>query len=138
MARPSEYDFELCKEICEEIAGGTNIIRALELKDNYPSWPTFRKWKNENTELLTLYVSSQQDKAIALENEIDDLRDRLLQNEIDYQTYNALVNTLKWKMAKMYPKVFGDKTIHSGDEDNPIQVVTRPRIEFVKKDNEVD
>ena len=25
MARPSEYDFEMCKEICDSIANGMNI-----------------------------------------------------------------------------------------------------------------
>ena len=34
MARPSEYDFDLCIEVCELIANGQNIINALESK-----WP---------------------------------------------------------------------------------------------------
>jgi hypothetical protein len=130
MARPSEYNFEICKDICEGIASGNNIIRVLESNNNFPSWPTFRRWKNNNDELRTLYVSSQQDKALALENEIDDLRDMLITKEIEYPVYNALVNTLKWKMAKMYPKVFGDKTdVTSGGEK--IQNTTL-QIEIIK------
>lgn len=117
MARPSEYNFDLCIEICDEIAKGRNVIETLNSDDRYPDWTTFRRWKNNNEELRTLYVNSQQDKAIALENEIDDLKTMLLAKEIDYPTYNALVNTLKWKMAKMYAKLFGDKiqTEHSGE-----------------------
>lgn len=117
MARPSEYNFDLCIEICDEIAKGRNVIETLNSDNRYPDWTTFRRWKNNNEELRTLYVNSQQDKAIALENEIDDLRNMLLAKEIDYPTYNALVNTLKWKMAKMYSKLFGDKiqTEHSGE-----------------------
>lgn len=117
MARPSEYNFDLCVEICDEIAKGRNVIETLNSDNRYPDWTTFRRWKNNNDELRTLYVNSQQDKAIALENEIDDLRNMLLAKEIDYPTYNALVNTLKWKMAKMYSKLFGDKiqTEHSGE-----------------------
>ena len=130
MARPSEYNFELSKEICNEIASGNNIIRILESDAKYPNWTTFRRWKNNNEELRTLYVSSQQDKALALENEIDDLRDMLITKEIEYPIYNALVNTLKWKMAKMYPKVFGDKTdVTSGGEK--IQSTTL-QIEIIK------
>jgi hypothetical protein len=130
MARPSEYNFEICKDICEGIASGNNIIRVLESNNDFPSWPTFRRWKNNNDELRTLYVSSQQDKALALENEIDDLRDMLITKEIEYPVYNALVNTLKWKMAKMYPKVFGDKTdVTSGGEK--IQNTTL-QIEIIK------
>ena len=117
MARPSEYNFDLCIEICDEIANGRNVIETLNSDDRFPDWTTFRRWKNNNEELRTLYVNSQQDKAIALESEIDDLRAMLLAKEIDYPTYNALVNTLKWKMAKMYAKLFGDKiqTEHSGE-----------------------
>jgi len=52
-----------------------------------------------------------------MENELDDLRDMLTSKEIDASTYNVLAQTLKWKMAKFYPKVFGDKTdITSGGE----------------------
>lgn len=108
MARPSEYDFELCKLICDELADGDNIKSILK-DSKYPDWTTFRRWKNGHEELRTLYVSSQQDKAIALEMEMDDLRASLMTEEIDYRTYNVLVQTLKWKMAKFYPKVFGDK-----------------------------
>ncbi|CAB4136401.1 hypothetical protein UFOVP584_54 [uncultured Caudovirales phage] len=117
MARLTEYNFELCIEICEEIALGSNIMTILENNSNYPSWSTFRRWKRDNEELRTLYINSQQDKAEALEKEMDDYRSMLLAKEIDASTYNTLVQTLKWKMAKFYPKVFGDKTdITSGGE----------------------
>jgi hypothetical protein len=112
MARPSEYDFELCKEICDQLADGSNIKRILNSNEDYPHWTTFRRWKNENEELRTLYVSSQQDKAVALEDELDELRDELRKDKICNKTYNVLAQTLKWKMAKFYPKVFGDnKTV---------------------------
>ena len=109
MARPSEYNFKLCEEICDEIANGKNIIKILESKEEYPSWPTFRRWKNEHEELRTLYVNSQQDKGIALENEIDDIMQLVKEGTIDASTANVLIQTLKWKMAKFYPKMFGDK-----------------------------
>ena len=31
------------------------------------------------------------------------------------------IDARKWALSKMFPKKFGDKTIHSGDADNPIQ-----------------
>lgn len=113
MARPSEYNFKICEEICDEIANGKNIIKVLESKEEFPSWPTFRRWKNENEELRTLYVNSQQDKGIALENEIDDTMQLLKEGTIDASTANVLIQTLKWKMAKFYPKLFGEKIDHT-------------------------
>jgi hypothetical protein len=117
MARLNEYNIEVCLKICEEVAQGGNIMRVLEAKDEYPTWSTFRRWKRDNEELRTLYINSQQDKAEALENEMDDYRSMLLAKEIDASTYNTLVQTLKWKMAKFYPKMFGDKVQqeHSGE-----------------------
>lgn len=117
MARLTEYNYELCIDICNELANGQNIKRILDSNKDYPDWTTFRRWKQNNEELRILYINSQQDKAIALENELDDLRDLLTAKEIDSSTYNVLAQTLKWKMAKFYPKVFGDKTdITSGGE----------------------
>jgi hypothetical protein len=131
MARLTEYDFDLCVEICDQLADGENIKRILESKTNYPHWTTFRRWKRDNEELRTLYINSQQDKAIALENELDDLRDMLMTKEIDPSTYNTLAQTIKWKMAKFYPKVFGDKTdITSGGEK--IQNPSIISVEIVK------
>jgi hypothetical protein len=130
MARLTEYNFILCIEICEEVAQGNNIMRILDKNNNYPSWSTFRRWKRDNEELRTLYINSQQDKAEALEKEMDDYRDMLIAKEIDASTYNTLVQTLKWKMAKFYPKVFGDKTdVTSGGEK--IQNTTL-QIEIIK------
>ena len=136
MARLTEYNYDLCVEICNELANGENIKRILDSNTNYPDWTTFRRWKQNNEELRTLYINSQQDKAIALENELDDLRDMLKSKEIDASTYNVLAQTLKWKMAKFYPKVFGDKVdVTSGDK--PIQTVP-PQIIFQapKEENE--
>ena len=138
MARLTEYNYDLCVEICNELANGKNIKRILDSNDKYPDWTTFRRWKQNNEELRTLYINSQQDKAIALENELDDLRDMLTAKEIDASTYNVLAQTLKWKMAKFYPKVFGDKTdITSGGEKitNTLQEV---KITIVTNEDESD
>jgi len=109
MARLTEYNYNVCLDICETIAVGGNIMNVLESRSDFPSWSTFRRWKRDNEELRTLYVNSQQDKAEALEKEMDDYRDMLILKEIDASTYNTLVQTLKWKMAKFYPKMFGEK-----------------------------
>ena len=118
MARPSNYDYDLCVEICSKVSEGDNIKSVLESKKEYPSFPTFCKWKRENDELFNLYVNSHQDKAIGIEQEMDDLKGMLLKGKIDPSTYNTIVQTLKWKAAKFYSKVFGDnKSIDLTVED---------------------
>jgi arginyl-tRNA--protein-N-Asp/Glu arginylyltransferase len=117
LGRPSEYDFKMCIEICSKVAEGYNIKTILKSKDEYPTFQTWCNWKREHNELFDLYIKTMQDKAEALEEEMDNYRVMLLSKEIDASTYNTLVQTLKWKMGKFYPKMFGDKIQqeHSGE-----------------------
>ena len=110
MARPSEYNFELCKEICELIADGGYIMEVLESNDKYPSWSTFRTWKRENIELQTLYVNAQQDKTEPIISNIKKVQQMALTGEIDASTANVVMQTDKWLASKFYPKMYGDKT----------------------------
>lgn len=121
MARLTEYDYELCKEICEKISEGDNIKNILNSKENYPSFPTWCKWKRENAELLNLYVNAIQDKAESVDAKIDDIWDGCKNGLYDASTANVLIQTLKWKAGKYYPKMFGDKTtLEPGS--SPLQV----------------
>ena len=117
MARPSEYDFELCKEICDKIADGDNIKSILNSDERYPSFPTWCKWKRENTELLNLYVNSIQDKGESVDAQIDEIWQGCKNGLYDASIANVLIQTLKWKASKYYPKMFGDKIQqeHSGE-----------------------
>ena len=132
MARLTEYNYDLCVDICNELANGQNIKRILDSNNSYPDWTTFRRWKQNNQELRTLYINSQQDKAIALENELDDLRDLITAKEIDASTYNVLAQTIKWKMAKFYPKVFGEKTDITSGGEKIQSAPTSIQVEIVK------
>jgi hypothetical protein len=117
MARPSDYSFELCIEICDRIADGENIKTILNSDDRFPSFPTWCKWKRENTELLNLYVNSIQDKGESVDSKIDEIWEGCRTGLYDASTANVLIQTLKWKASKYYPKMFGDKvqTEHSGE-----------------------
>ena len=117
MARPSEYNYDLCVEICEEIANGGYIIEVLESNENYPSWSTFRRWKREHEQLQTLYVNAQQDKTEPIIANIKKVQNMALQGVIDASIANVVIQTDKWLSSKFYPKMFGDKVQneHSGE-----------------------
>jgi hypothetical protein len=106
--RPSEYDFELCLDILEEIANGNNIIAVLDSNDKYPSWSTFRRWKRDNAELQTLYVNAQQDKTESLIHNIQKVQKMCLDGEIEPSVANTVMQTDKWLSSKFYPKMYGD------------------------------
>jgi hypothetical protein len=117
MARPSEYKFDLCIEICNKIADGQNIKTILNGDEKYPSFPTWCKWKRENAELLNLYVNSIQDKSESVDAQIDEIWEGCKNGLYDASIANVLIQTLKWKASKYYPKMFGDKVQqeHSGE-----------------------
>lgn len=119
VGRPSEYNFEVCKLICNEVAEGKNIKQVLEGKKEYPTWTSFRRWKNDNEELGTLYTRSIQDKAEMVDSEIDSIMQDMKADKISFQVGRVLIDTLKWKAAKYYPKMFGDAsklTLEGGDK----------------------
>jgi len=121
MARPSEYNFKLCEEICELIAQGGSVRSILDSKEEYPNFTTWCRWKRNNEELRNLYINAQQDKTESLIDNIIRVRDMALNGEIEPSVANVVMQADKWLSAKFYPKMFGDKTIHSGDAENPIQ-----------------
>lgn len=132
MARPSEYNFDLCEKICVEVANGFNIKTVLKSEDDYPDFSTWCKWKRENEELSNLYTRSIQDKSESVDEDIDLILSEVKSGTIDPSTGRLLIDTLKWKAAKYYPKMFGDKVHqeHSGEIKT-----TAPKITFKKYGN---
>lgn len=135
MGRPSTYSFKLCEEICATVANGFNIKTVLSSKEEYPTFQTWCNWKREHPELFDLYVKAMQDKAESVDEEIDHVYSELKAGNIDASTANVLLQTNKWKAAKYYPKMFGDKTdITTNGKELPQP--TAPTIVFKKYDTE--
>lgn len=104
----SKYDEELVKEICLLVEEGLNIKKALSKKKEYPSFNTWCRWKRENDFVRDLYINAIQDKSESVLDEIDEISLELRQGKIEPSVANVLIQTLKWKAAKFYPKMFGD------------------------------
>lgn len=109
MARLSEYDFELCKKVCKRVSEGETIKAVLASKKEYPDFTTWCRWRRENDELHHLYTRSIQDKAESVDCRIDEIMYKLETGELEPAQARVLIDTLKWKAAKYYPKMFGDK-----------------------------
>src|SRR5690606_19946676 len=86
-----------------------NIKTVLKSNDKFPSFETWRRWKNDNEVVCALYVKAIQDKAESVDFSIDEIMEGLKKNLYDASTANVLIQTLKWKAAKYYPKMFGDR-----------------------------
>lgn len=107
MARPSGYNLELCKQILNKVAEGKNIKAVLASNKKYPSFETFRVWRRDNPELSALYTRAIEDKADSVDYQIDQVIDEVRNGLIDNSDARLIIDTLKWKAAKYYPKMYG-------------------------------
>lgn len=128
MGRPSLYTQELADEICSQLAEGKSL-RTVCTAETMPSKSTVFKWLREVKAFSDQYARAKEESADALADEMLDIAD---DSERDYngeklngeniQRARLRVDTRKWIAAKLKPKKYGDKTILSGDEDNPVGV----------------
>ena len=125
MARLSEYNFDICVEICQKVSEGQHIKTVLDSSKTYPDFSTWCRWKRDNDELYNLYTRSIQDKAEMVLFEIEQTMREMRMGKINSSEARVIIDTLKWMAAKFYPKMFGDK-IDITSKDEKIQTQADP------------
>ena len=130
-----QYDREaITKLVCSELALGKSLRSILDADDKLPSASTFLDWIGADSFLAEQYAHARQmayellaDEIVAIadENYTTDehgVRERLSSEAI--QRNRLRVDTRKWMLSKMLPKVYGDRiqTEHTGKDGGPIQL----------------
>ena len=138
IGRPTKFTRKLADDICAGLAVGLSVRTVLDVAnpDNkrMPAMSTFFKWLRLYPEFAEQYARAKQESADAMAEEIldiaDDGRNDWMEkhdkdgNLIGYmlngehvQRSRLRVDTRKFLMAKMKPKVYGDRVdITSKDE----------------------
>lgn len=123
MGRPSSYSQKIADDICERLANGESL-RRICLTPNYPNQATVFRWLASNTEFRDQYAHAREAQADVLADEIVDIADgKRAEYEggaADVQRDRLAMDARKWVAAKLKPKVYGDKTLHGSDPDNPL------------------
>jgi len=129
--RPSKYTPELAAEICERLSNG-EPLRQICRDDHMPAWQKIYEWMARDKELSGSIALARDVGADAIAEEaleiIDSEPEKILTKNgyaIDsgYVTWQRNRADLRLKLlAKWHPKKYGDKTILSGDKDNPLTV----------------
>jgi hypothetical protein len=124
MGRPSLYTPELADEICEQLMEGKSLVKAC-LPDSMPSRSTVLRWQNSNADFEAKCARARLMQADLMDDKILDLVDAC--DEHNYQSTRVKLAGLQWRAAKLSPKKYGDKTLHTGEDgEGPIQfTVTR-------------
>ena len=130
-----QYDREAITElVCSELALGKSLRSILDADDKLPSASTFLDWIGADSFLAEQYAHARQmayellaDEIVAIadENYTTDehgVRERLSSEAI--QRNRLRVDTRKWMLSKMLPKIYGDKQIQevTGKDGGPIQL----------------
>lgn len=112
--RPSKYSAALAERICDHIRCGCSLRRAAE-KEGIPQ-PTVMNWARDNDEFSNQYARACEVRLSALEDKLLDLMEDGHQvaghGLIGGNRLNAVkleVETIKWMLAKLMPKKYGDK-----------------------------
>lgn len=132
MAYSEKEVTEVFNTICDELEKGFSL-RSILRRENMPSSRTFFKWVDEDKEKVKQYERSLELRSEMLFDEIIEIADKQSEDVGEDENGNKVINhnivqrnrlqidARKWALSKMFPKKFGDKTIHSGDAENPIQ-----------------
>lgn len=131
LGRPTTYSAELGAKICERIANGESL-RAICKDEGFPSKSTVLKWifKDNNKEFSDQYDKAREIQAQLLADEIVEIADTpklgvitetdkdgvvVKTKQEDMLGHRRLqVDSRKWYLSKVLPKVYGDKVEHSG------------------------
>lgn len=120
----STYTPELADEICSRIADGKSL-RTICKAEDMPSRDTVRRWLNgdavsekECIEFKAKYARAREDQADVYAEECVEIADE----ETDAAKARNRIAARQWYASKLRPKVYGDKMLHTGDDDNPVLV----------------
>lgn len=127
--RPSTFDAAKAKIICEMIVDGMSLRKAC-LDVNIPP-STFLRWCDDHPELGEQYAKHRRLQAELLAAELLEIADdktndvivtedgRMIANTEFISRSRLRVDTRKWILSKMLPKIYGDKIAIGGADDLP-------------------
>lgn len=145
-----EREREIIHAIIEEVFGGSQIMTAID-NNGYPR----RRFYNiiDNPDYAEEKKSLQLAKQMLADHsvrEMEKLKEMLLLNQIDAQTYRVLSDDCKWMAAKYLPKVYGDKqqidvnqntqvnVQHSTQDILKLNQMLNPQLEYQPQDAEFE
>jgi len=137
------FNQDTADSVCIALEDGASLRKAAESVGE--SARTILNWTRSNPEFLTQYTRAREigylqlaDAILNISDESDvevkyDGEETRLELSATAVARNRLrVDTRKWMLSKMLPKIYGDKLELSGDQNNPIKVVTRIELVALK------
>lgn len=106
MAKPDRMP-QLFPEIILDVANGMSLVKACRSRN--ASTQSFHDYMNTDEKLKDAYARAREDRGDICSDKIEEYQKKLEDGVIDSATARVLIDTEKWKAAKFYPKMYGDK-----------------------------
>jgi hypothetical protein len=133
------FNQDKADEICIMLEDGASLRKAAESVGE--SARTVLNWTKSNPEFLTQYTRSREIGYLQLADSILNIADeteveakydgddvRLDLSATAVARNRLRVDTRKWMLSKMLPKIYGDKLELSGDQQNPLLIGSIKRV----------
>lgn len=125
MARPSSYDPQIAATICSQVAEGKSLVRVCDEADDLPAFRTVYNWFQTHPGFVQEYARAKEIMLERMADEINRIADDVTE---DANSRRVRVDSRKWLLSKLIPKVYGDATLlkHADANGNQLEVqVTR-------------
>lgn len=151
--RPSIYSDELAATICRRIGAGESL-RSICRDDDMPDRDTVRVWRTEKADFHERMMQARIAQAENMADELMDIADdgtndyvdrvrddgttdRVLDSE-HYQRSRLRVDTRKWYLSKVLPKIYGDKLGVEVSGDTALLAIMEEARERVRRRREAE
>ena len=101
VGRPSTYSDQLANTICEKIALGQSL-RSVCREPGFPAKYTILRWLHLHEDFRAHYARARLEQA-------DTYAERMQEISESTDDPRLQVDVLKWKVARMHPRSWGDK-----------------------------
>jgi hypothetical protein len=136
--RPSSFTQQIADIICSRIAEGESL-REICKDDNMPDRVTIYRWLQADSDFCNHYTRAREDQADTLADEIIAIADEqpeiiavidkktgaIIEHKLDHaflQWQKNRMDARKWTAMKLKPKKYGDRLVHAGDSENPLEI----------------
>ena len=126
--RPTLYTEEVDRKICELVSDGYPLYK-IGFVEGMPKYSTVKDWQRDNKTFSSNVARAKENMVDKFAEEIITIADEdpgstERGTDTGKVQHNRLrVDTRKWVAERLMPKKYGNRQIHSGDEDDPIRSI---------------
>jgi hypothetical protein len=138
MGRPSLFTEHIATVICVRLSEGESL-KSITRDEEMPDRATVYRWLAAYPDFCDLYARAREDQADTLADEIIAIADEqpevipvidrrtgeLIEHKLDnafLQWQKNRIDARKWTAMKLKPKKYGDRLVHAGDAENPLEI----------------